>query len=328
MRKHAMIFAAMVAFAGTLTAPAQARTVVPAISAKPVTNDSMPERVLNFPEGVRASADVTYSTIVGYRPITLDLYRPRTKGPHPLVIYVHGGGWMIGNTRELGAFTNLPAVFAGLSAKGYVVASLEYRLGGEAPFPAAVNDVRTAIRFLKANAGRYGVDTRRVAIWGASAGAQLASLAALDCGHPPSGEDKSNPGESDCVQAAVTWYGLFDFSNAPQSAASRAKDIYLDCKNSVCDPRTVTAASPVTYVDAKDPPMLLIHGTQDKTVSMAQSQALADKLKAAKVPVTLELIPGAAHGWTGVDEAATRAASLRALDLTFRFLDAQLRPTR
>lgn len=325
----AMAFALVSTMAASvMIPPVRSQDLAYEISSQPSTRDPLPERVLGFANGTSVSTDITYSTPIGYRPITLDLYRGTARGLRPLVIYVHGGAWMIGNTRELGAFRNTPAVLAELAAKGYVVASLEYRLAGEAPFPAAIDDVRTAIRFLKANAERYGIDSGHVAIWGASAGAQLAALAALDCGQAPSGLDKSNAEQSDCVHAAVAWYGVYDFSTLPKSFVPPAKAAYLDCKEGVCDPRTVAAASPVNYIDAKDPPMLLIHGTDDKTVSMAQSQELAAKLAAARVPVALEIIPGSAHGWKGVDDAATRANSLRALDLTFRFFDAQFKNAR
>jgi len=307
-------------------ATAGAQPPAPATSPEPSLGDPMPERILTMPNGVAVSTDITFSTIPGYRPIVLDLYRPASADKAlPLVIYVHGGGWMAGHTRQSGAFSDFPAVLADLSARGYVVASLEYRLSKEAPFPAAIDDVKTAIRFLRAKAGQYGIDGGRIAIWGGSAGGQLAALAALDCGHPPTGEDKSNAEQSDCVNAAVGWYGVYDFATMPQPANPRVENSYLDCTRGACPAERVAAASPAAHVDAKDPPMLLIHGMDDKVVPVSQSQELAAKLKAAKVPVTLEIIPGVGHSWIGANEAATRAASLHALDLSFRFFDAQLK---
>lgn len=327
MRRLAgMTFAGCLMLAGIA---AQAQPPSPATSPEPALGDPMPERVLDLGKGVSVSADITYSTIPGYRPLILDLYRPAERSAAlPLVIYVHGGGWMAGHTRQSGAFSDFTAVLSDLSARGYVVASLEYRLSKEAPFPAAIDDVRTAIRFLKANAGRYGIDARRVAIWGGSAGGQLAALAALDCGRAPGGEDKANAEQSDCVQAAVGWYGVYDFATMPQSAIPRAENVYLDCLKGACPADRIAAASPASHVDAKDPPMLLIHGVGDKVVPMSQSQELAARLKRARVPVTLEVIPDVGHSWIGADAAATRAASLRALDLTFRFFDMQLKAAR
>ncbi|QGP80653.1 alpha/beta hydrolase [Sphingobium sp. CAP-1] len=308
---------------------AMAQIAALATGPEPALGDPMPERIVTLGHGVTVSTDIPFSTIPGYRPITLDLYRPAKAGQSlPLIIYVHGGGWMAGHTRQSGAFSDFTAVLADLSARGYVVASLEYRLSGEAPFPAAIDDVRSAIRFLKANAGRYGIDAGHVAIWGGSAGGQLSALAALDCGHEPTGADKNNAGQSDCVQAAVGWYGVYDFATMPQSAIPRAENQYLDCVKATCPADRIAAASPAAHVDAKDPPMLLIHGTDDQTVPVTQSRELAAKLEAAKVPVTLEIIPKVGHSWIGVDAAATRAASLHALDLTFRFFDAQLKGGR
>jgi acetyl esterase/lipase len=306
----------------------KARAQSPATSPEPALGDPMPERIVTLGSNVRVSTDIVFSTIAGYRPITLDLYRAPSRKPQPLVIYVHGGGWMGGHTRQSGAFTDFTAVLADLAARGYVVASLEYRLSREAPFPAAINDVRTAIRFLRANAARFGIDPARVAIWGGSAGGQLAALAALDCGHGADGEDKSNPGQSDCVQAAVGWYGVYDFATMPASAIPTAENAYLDCQKPACPTDRIAAASPAAHIDAKDPPMLLIHGTEDKTVPVGQSRELAATLKAANVPVTLDIIDGVGHSWIGADAAATRAASLRALDLSFRFFDTHLKATR
>lgn len=312
----------------TAAMPAQAQPPSPATSPEPALGDPMPDRILTLANGVTVNSDIAYSTIPGYRPIILDLYRPAQQAkPLPLVIYIHGGGWANGHTRQSGAFSDFPAVLADLSARGYVVASLEYRLSKEAPFPAAIDDVRTAIRYLRANAARFGLDGSHVAVWGGSAGGQLAALAALQCGSAPTGEDKSNPGQSDCVQAGVGWYGVYDFATMPQAIAG-AENAYLDCVKPDCPADRIKAASPAAHVDAKDPPMLLIHGTEDKVVPADQSRQLAAALKAARVPVTLEIIPGVGHSWIGADAAATRAASLRALDLTFRFFDTQLKGSK
>ncbi len=302
-----------------------AQAPTPATAPEPALGDPMPDRILTLANGVTVNADIAYSVIPGYRPIILDLYRPAAQtGPLPLVLYIHGGGWANGHTRQSGAFSDFPAVLADLSARGYIVASLEYRLSKEAPFPAAIDDVRAAIRFLRANAARFGLDPAHIATWGGSAGGQLAALAALQCGGAPTGEDKSNPTQSDCVQAGVGWYGVYDFATMPGAIAG-AENAYLDCVKPDCPADRIKAASPAAHVDPKDPPMLLIHGTDDKVVPVAQSQQLAATLKAAHVPVTLDIIPGVGHSWIGADAAATRAASLRALDLTFRFFDTHLK---
>ena len=126
---------------------------------------------LTSPTGVVGLADVTYAVIPGFRPLRLDLYLApgATNKPHPLVIFVHGGGWQSGHTRHSGAFADWPGVLASLAAKGYVVASVEYRLSGEARFPAAIQDVKSAIRYLRVHSSEYGIDPARAVIWGGSA---------------------------------------------------------------------------------------------------------------------------------------------------------------
>lgn len=304
-----------------------AQELTPPTSPEPALGDPMPERVVVYPEGVLALADVTYSTIEGYRPLILDVYLPPDRtGPKPLILYVHGGGWRGGHTRQSGAFTDFPGVLAEMAARGYVVASVEYRLAKEARFPAALDDVRTAIRFLKANADRYGIDASRVGIFGGSAGGQLAILEAVTCGAEPSGADKSNPTISDCPQAAVGWYGIYDFPAMPSRSASQAEDDYLGCAADTCSREQLAAASAMAHVDAGDPPILLLHGTGDEVVPVAQSERMAETLRAAGAPVEIEVFPGSGHSWVGADEAETRAASLKALDLTYRFFEQHLRP--
>ena len=199
--------------AAALTVSAQAADRQFPVDAKPVLEDRYPQQVAKWPGGVTSLADVTYSTIPGYRPMVVDIYMPPKKGgPKPLVLYIHGGGWVAGHTRHSGALANFPAALAKLASEGFVVASLEYRLADEARFPAQLQDARAALRFLKSNAAKYGIDPSRSGVWGGSAGGHLAALTALTCGVSyldPAGL-KADPG-SECVQAAVTWYGVFDF---------------------------------------------------------------------------------------------------------------------
>ncbi|MDG5489666.1 alpha/beta hydrolase [Sphingomonas sp. BGYR3] len=312
--------------AAWVSTPALAQQVAPPTSPEPALGDPMPDRIVGFPGGVSAYNDVVFSVIPGFRPLTLDLYRvPTVREARPLVVYIHGGGWMAGHTRQSGAFSNFPGVLAELSARGYVVASLEYRLSREAPFPAAIDDVRAAIRFLRANAAKYGIDPTRVAVWGGSAGGQLAALAALDCAHSPRGDDKANADQSECVQAGVSWYGVHDFATMPRDAIPRAENRYLDCLPNQCPPDRIWAASAAAHVDAKDPPMLILHGTADKTVPVTQSEELAAKMKAAGAPYEITLFPGIGHSWLGAGPAETRDASIKAVNLTFDFFDRKLR---
>jgi acetyl esterase/lipase len=290
---------------------------------RPGTVDVYPVQLTRWPGGVTSIADVTYSSISGYRPMIVDVYMPpRRGGAKPLIVYVHGGGWVGGTTRNAGALGNFPEVLARLASEGFVVASLEYRLAAEARFPAQLQDARAALRFLKGNAARFGIDPSRAGIWGGSAGGHLASLAALSCGDAsldPAGTNA--PTGSECVQAAAIWYGVFDFASLAAGRPGGNDDAavrLLGC-NVTCRPEDYAPASPVTYINAGDPPFLLIHGEGDRVVPVAQSHLVEARLRAAGVPVDSIYIPGVDHSFIGATPAETRAATLRAANATFDF---------
>jgi acetyl esterase/lipase len=255
--------------------------------------------------------DVSYSTLPGYRPLHLDLYRPIGEtSPKPLVVFLHGGAWAFANPRAGAAFRNFPEVLAHLAARGYVVASVEYRFVREAPFPAQLEDVQSAIRFLRQNAAHFGIDGRRLALWGMSAGAYLAAMDALNCA------------SDTCVNAWVGWFGIYDFTTVPADEAGLRQ--LLGCGSSPCAKAALEAASPIRFADRSDPPTLLLHGTADELPSSASEQ-LAQRLREAGVSVELALLPGVGHGMVGTTEAETKAALRQALTTTFDFLDRQLR---
>jgi acetyl esterase/lipase len=318
--------AAFLVIAG-LAAPAAARPVTAEVAPKVVSADMLPRLTPSYPGGVKAYPDLVYSQINGYRPLTLDVYATKSGGAKPLVIYIHGGGWVNGTSRNAAAFADFPAVLAELAARGYVAASVNYRLSGEARFPAAAEDVDAAIRWLKAHAAEYGIDKTRVAIWGGSAGGQLAGLAATDCS-PADGQ-----AESDCVQSAVLWYPVTDFSTiggppraaAPPPAGRPAGGPvgYLGCQPQAC-PDVAAKASPVTFIDPKDPPTLLVQGTADRTVPFSQSEEMLAKLKAAGVKAELVALPGYDHSFMGKTPEETRAGHLKALQATFDWFDATI----
>ena len=311
-----------------------------------VMEERYPQPEVKFAGGVVGLPDLTYSIIPGYRQLKLDLYLPpgaRT-GARPLVVYVAGGGWTADRPRNAGAIVDFPGVFVGLAQKGYVVASIRYRLSAEAKFPAAEHDTKTALRWLRANAAKYGIDKNRVVIWGSSAGGQLAGLAAVSCGDAtlappqPAGQSATKvPDESDCVSGAVIWYGIFDFAQmgpppnannaAPNATAANrppsADATFLGCKAADC-PDQVRAASAIAHIDANDPPMLLIHGSADRVVPVKQSQAFYDALKAKGVKAELVVIPDVDHSFIGKTAEVTHAASNQALKKTLEFIDANL----
>jgi len=313
--KQRMVLVAACASLAAIGASAEPR-VFPVAEVASQT-DVYPDRVTHFPKGVTGLADVTYSVIPGFRPLVLDLYQPAGETPKPLILFIHGGGWVGGNTRHSGALENFPLALAQLASEGFVVASVEYRLSSEAPFPAALQDVRAALRYLKDNASKYRVDRDKVAVWGGSAGGQLAALAAASCGDQ-SLDTAPAPARSECVQGAVVWYGVFDFEPVVAERADTPVSRYLGCEGA-CPPATVLRASPMSYVSSGDPPFLLIHGEQDKTVDVGQSRNFETALRKAGVEVRSLYIPGVDHSFVGHTPDETRTATLAATNATFDF---------
>ncbi|MBC9033736.1 alpha/beta fold hydrolase [Sphingomonas sp. JC676] len=308
------------------------------ISAASVRDDHFPQVAADYPDGIVARPHVEFANYLGFRPLQLDLYlhadRSRTK-PRPLILWVHGGGWSRGDARGSGAFTDFPAVLAMVAARGYVVASVDYRLSGEARFPAQIQDVKAAIRYLRSKAGDYGIDPERVVLWGGSAGGHLAALAATTCGvadfDPPASTGRLGRSAaqgakplavSDCVQGAALWYGVYDLA-AHGKVGQRGSALgnvapFLGCDVAACQDKA-EAASPIHHIGAQTPSILLIHGTADDEVAYQQTEEMATALKAAGRPVDVLLIPEMGHGLIGRTAAATRAANLQALQRTLDF---------
>ncbi len=278
--------------------------------------DRYPERRVRFPRGVTGIADQVYATPPGFRPLTLDVYLPAKRSTSlPGIVFIHGGGWVSGHSRQAGAFENWPQVLASVAARGFVVASVNYRLSGEARSPAAAFDVRSAIAWLRANAGRYGLDGKRMGLWGASAGGQLAALAGTDCER-----------QTECVQAVVVWYGLFDFAPLVRGGpAGTPPRQYLGCTEGPCPETEVKQASAIRFIDPGDPPFLLVHGAKDRTVPVSQSTAFHSALLAAGVRSELSVIDDVDHSFIGATPADTRNASLHALNATIEFFDCAIR---
>jgi acetyl esterase/lipase len=316
--------AGLVLTAMTVTAAGAGAQAAPKISATVVSEDHYPPVRVAFPGGVTGLPYQTYTSWSGYRSLKLDLYLTpdslNARGPRPFIVFAHGGGWLGGSPRTTGAFSNWPEVLASFAARGYVVASVSCRLSGEATSPVPVQDVKAAIRCLRANANSFNVDKNRGLVWGPSAEGQVADLVGVSCGvealEPPATE-------SDCVQGVVDWYGVTSFTSAAANA-SNAKSAYLaalGCEDVACVDTAGPAASPVTYVDPTDPPILIIHGTADKTVRFQQAQELHDRLRANNVRVELLALPGIDHSFLGPTPEATRKANLTACSRTVAFID-------
>ncbi len=279
--------------------------------------------------GVRMYGHVTYATEAGYRPLTMDIYVPSTPGPHPAVLYFHGGGWQAGNPRGGPAWgQDWQQTLSGFVARGFVVAGVSYRFTGETTFPGQIQDVYKAIRWIRSEgAERFGVDPDRVGLWGASAGAQMVMLAALDC-ESRALEQPTAPAEpSTCVSAVAEYYGPSDFltiaeqgSVVPWHEPTGLDSVYLNCPTTPCPRSMLEWASPVNYVHADAPPFLIVHGDADRIVSLQQSQLFQQALRAQGNSAELHIVPNGDHGFPGASEADID----RALARTFAFFEEHL----
>jgi acetyl esterase/lipase len=239
------------------------------------------------PAGIVACKDVAYVP-GGDEDQKLDLYVPVDRsGPFPLIIWIHGGAWKYGSKEGC---IPLPWV-----AKGYAVASINYRLSQEAKFPAQIKDCKAAVRWLRAHASQYKIDRDRFIAWGDSAGGYLASLLGT-AGDTAEWEPKP-PVESSRVQAVIDWYGRADLTRVctdPAMATHPVAQLLGGSGGQVAE--IARKASPITYVSEDDPPFLIMHGDVDKTVPVQLSIAFAEALKKKDVPVTLVILPGVDHG--------------------------------
>lgn len=247
-------------------------------------------------EGVRLLRGVPYGVLDGCRPLELDLWLPGagTELPAPVVLFVHGGAWQRGRRDDMGVLTRgwQPGPFERLARAGFAVASVDYRLSREATFPAPLDDLRAALRWLGLRADELGVDPRRTVVWGESAGGHLASLLALTHTEPP-------------LAGAVVWYGPADLvtGHRPFDPTDPATpEALLLGAAPVNAPELAAAASPQRQAHADAPPFLIVHGEDDVLVSVEHGRALAAALRAAGAPVELRTVPGANHGWVGLDD--------------------------
>jgi acetyl esterase/lipase len=269
-----------------------------------------PEPTLATPRPAADYRNVAYTTVP--RALALDLYTPAGTPPFPVVVWIHGGSWVSGS-REL--VPGHPALR--LRERGYAVATIDYRLVPEAFFPAQEHDCKAAIRWLRAQAGRYGLDGDRIAAWGASAGGHLAALLGTTAGVPTLEDPaQGHAGESSRVQAVVDWFGPTDYRlvGADQQLAA---GLLLGCPVSAC-PDRAALASPVTHVDGSDAPFLIQHGTADRVVPIIHSEVLHGLLLAAGVSSQFDRLEGAGHG----SAEFLTAENLAKIDA---FLDARLR---
>jgi acetyl esterase/lipase len=267
--------------------------------------------------GVTVHHGVEFAVVEGYRPLLLDLYVPAPPvASGAAIVYVHGGGWAVGTRRRFGrAFVSwAPTPLDLLAQAGFVVATVAYRLSGEACFPAQLHDVKAAVRWVRGNAARLGVDVDRVMTWGESAGGHLAVLAGLT-GDTPALEGAVGDfvDQSSAVAGVVDWYGpmnLLSLSKQHAPDSDKRPDEAGSWESSLVgaplqsDPARSRAASPISYVHAGAPPIQIHHGTVDTQVPCAQSIEFVDALRAAGGNADLILVEGSDHFWTGAPDLA------------------------
>jgi acetyl esterase/lipase len=218
-------------------------------------------------------------------------------GPAPAAVYVHGGSWISGNFDSGGFIIN--TVGRELATQGFVVVSLDYRLGPRAPWPAQIEDVKCAIRYLRANAHDLNIDPAAIGAWGLSAGGHLVAL--LGTAGPSAGWDVgAYPDESSKVQAVVDMAGPSDLLTLGDDRGESmiVQENFISLLGTVSRQQLGAAlrlASPVTYVAPRDPPFLLLQSDNDETVNPQQTQELAWDLAANQVPLQLIMVHGAGH---------------------------------
>ncbi|MDG2533009.1 alpha/beta hydrolase [Sphingomonas sp. HITSZ_GF] len=264
-------------------------------------------------------ADIAYGANPAQR---FDLWKPAGKGPFPVVLTVHGGAFAFGDKR---GHDGLKQDITALLSHGIAVASVNYRMSGEARFPAAANDVTAALLDLRRRAPSLDLDPGRIALWGKSAGANLVLLTGLAAGRAPIGTGAPAP-----VSAIVAMYPptQFDTMDAQLKAsacgASSAGHDAADSPESkwlggpVQQHRDLARqASPLTYVGPTSPPVLVQAGTADCMVPHQQSIVLADALKKAGAPVRIDLLPGAKHIDPAFDAPANLAIVIDFLERAF-----------
>ena len=261
---------------------------------------------------VTTSYDVPYTTAGGAE-LRIDIVQPSIgDGPHPAVLVIHGGAWHEGGREENHRY------LMELARRGYVAASPQYRFCPRDTFPAQLEDVKAAVRFLRSNAKALKVNPERIGAMGFSAGGHLALL--LGMTGPEDGFDGSTAKgvPSARVKAVVEFFGPADLTAKDFSETARS---YVECligAPAAVKPELAARASPVSYVGSNDAPVLVFHGSKDSLLPPAQAVELMEKLSAAGVPGRVEFLLGAGHGWQGAEWDRTWKETVEFFDATLK----------
>lgn len=246
---------------------------------------------------VKLTKDLEYAK-VGDTSLKIDVMEPTERAAQklPAIVFIHGGGWA-GGDKVVGIGRVAPLVATG----EYVGFTIQYRFTKEAGFPAQIHDSKAAIRWVKANAEKYGVDPDRIGVWGSSAGGHLVSLLGTS-GDVSDLEGEAGPTDvSSRVKCVVNFCGPTDFSLFPDTEV-RKRAVHPLLGGSPSEkPEVARQASPATYVSEDDPAFLIMHGTADTIVPVDQATTFHEKLKKAGVNSTLVLIEGGQHSFGGAE---------------------------
>ena len=272
------------------------------------------------PTAATKYTDVAYATTSNAQ--KLDIYLPAGEGPFPVVVFIHGGAFLMGN-KEME--TSNAAV---LVSKGYAAVSINYRLSGEAKFPAQIQDCKAAIRFLRANAVKYKLNSDKIASWGASAGGNLSALLGTSDGVSElEGPELGNSSMSSKVLVSVDWFGPINFSTMDAEASTLGFTITTNSATSPESklmgaaiptiPEQVAKANPATYISSDDAAFFIQVGDADRNIPYTQSKNLYEALLPVlgESNVSFELISGAGHGGTQFTTSSN-------MDKVVAFLDA------
>ncbi len=249
--------------------------------------------------------------------LQMNIARPKTgAGPFPAVLCIHGGGFRAGS-RE-----GYNALCLTLAQQGYVAATASYRLAPRFQFPAAVHDVKAAVRWLRANAKKYNIDPNRIGVTGGSAGGHLAQFLGVTAGVPEFEGNGGNPGQSSAVTCVVNVYGPSDFTKSYGKSVDAHEVLPLWFGGNLEQERHKhIIGSPLSWVTPQAAPTLLIHGTEDKYVAYEQALWMRDRLKLCGVEVELLTIEGAGHGFKGADAEKSDQAM-------FAYFEKRLKPRK
>jgi acetyl esterase/lipase len=237
--------------------------------------------------------------------LQLNLARPKNaSGRTPAILCIHGGGFRAGKREGWDARCKL------LAEQGYLGVTVTYRLAPKSQFPAAVEDVKAAVRWLRANAEKYSIDPDRIGVIGDSAGGHLAQFLGVTGGVPQFEGDGGNPTFSSRVSCVVNYYGPSDLTRSYGRSVDAAEVLPLWLGGDATkEHRRHILASPLYWVTPGAAPTLILQGTEDKYVNHEQAVWMRDRLKDAEVEVELISFEGAGHGFKGADaEKAWKAA--------------------